>query len=54
MYPDGSTAASTQRWATLKDCVSDAALHGYVVWSPEEERRHEQRLKVAEALKRDG
>jgi hypothetical protein len=38
-HPDGSTACSTQRFVTRKECVADATLHGYVAWIPEMERR---------------
>ena len=53
VHPDGSTAAADKHWSTLKDCVDDAAVHGYVAWKPEAERRRDQILKVTEILKRE-
>ena len=49
---DGSKTTSSQIWPTLKACADDAAAHGYVAWNPEEERRRDQILPVADALKR--
>lgn len=37
--PDGTKVVSPRRFSTLKECIDDAKLHGYVVWIPEAERR---------------
>ena len=39
---DGSTRLSEARFETLADALSDAASHGFVIWSRAEERRREQ------------
>ncbi|HYH40834.1 MAG TPA: hypothetical protein VD867_02530 [Burkholderiales bacterium] len=49
---DGSRAQSAEEFARLGDCTSNAAEHGYVVWKSEDERRHELKLGVVNALKR--
>ena len=50
-HPDGMTETSRTTWPTLKACVENAASVGYVAWKPEEERRLEQQLAVANVLR---
>lgn len=32
---DGSKMTAPRRFSTVEDCIDDAELYGYVVWSPE-------------------
>lgn len=41
-------------FATLKECTSDAMLHGYVVWKSEDERRRDLELGVTKVLRAKG
>lgn len=52
VHADGTTERSARRWPTLKECAADASSRGYVAWKAEDERRREQVLEVAKALKR--
>jgi hypothetical protein len=38
-HPDGTEVSSHRGFPTLKECIADATVHGYVVWIPEAERR---------------
>jgi len=49
--PDG-TQQTSQSFGTIKECADDARQNGYVPWKPEDERRRELKLRVAEALRR--
>ena len=51
--PDGTQSESAGEFARLADCTSNAAEHGYVAWKSEDERRHELKLGVVNALKRE-
>ena len=42
---------SDDAFATLKDCTTDAMLHGYVVWKSEDERRRDLELAVNKVLR---
>ena len=41
LNPDGGDVASDRGFETLKECTTDAAQNGYVVWRSESERRRE-------------
>lgn len=40
VHPDGIEQEAAQAFAMLKDCTADATANGYVIWKPEEDRRH--------------
>ena len=44
------TVRSAADFKTLKDCVDNAREHGYVHWTPEQERRKTRSLGVIKAL----
>ena len=48
--PDGSEETS-QPFKTLLECTAAAQQNGYVMWKPEDERRRDQQLSVAKALR---
>jgi hypothetical protein len=52
VHSDQSTETSQAPFKTLKQCVDDAAQHGYVVWNPEAERRRDLLLGVSKILSR--
>ena len=43
LHPDCSADVSPHTFTTLKECVADAALHGYKLPAEAEERRSERR-----------
>lgn len=51
---DGAPRTCNRIFKTLKECADDAALHGYVAWKAEDERRRELMLGVSKALARSG
>jgi hypothetical protein len=50
--PDGTEECSAE-FATLKECSTDAQLHGYVAWKSEDERRRDLMLDVVKTLGRE-
>jgi hypothetical protein len=46
--PDGKERYSEEGIETLADCLWDAMAHGYAVWEPGVDRRHEPAAQALE------
>jgi hypothetical protein len=42
LHPDATENCSSRSFGTLKECIADATLDGYVAWGPDQERREKK------------